>query len=138
MGGATAKAKAATITSNVEACVTAVQKYYADGLGKAYTKKVNEVILEAIPRFGSFAADTLITYTLGAGDTATDPTAWTLTVNFNADSEADAIATALATVKGYDKSYNAASAGTTFTEGSAVISSNSFKVNLYSGVITAP
>ncbi|MBQ3447420.1 MAG: hypothetical protein IJG37_07240, partial [Synergistaceae bacterium] len=63
---------------------------------------------------------------------------WTLTVNFNADSEADAIATALATVKGYDKSYNAASAGTTFTEGSAVISSNSFKVNLYSGVITAP
>ena len=39
MGGATAKAKAATITSNVEACVTAVQKYYADGLGKALPRR---------------------------------------------------------------------------------------------------
>ncbi len=147
MNGATAKAKAATIASNVDACVTAVKKYYGDGLGVKYESHVNDVISQAIPRFGSFTEDgNTIKYTL-ADDPAedkpdpTDYTKWTMEVDFSEDSEKEEIRRALMNIRGYDYAYTKNSTAG-FTKGDAIIPTGDannaykFQVNLYNGTLS--
>ena len=119
-----AKAKAVAIVSNVNACRAAASLYYMELLDSNDVKDTEQNVTaflkadsEYIPSWGDFAEGKDVKYT-AAG---TKPEDWAVTVDFNKDSDSEAIAKALAAIKGY----------------SAVGTKTSFKVTLLSGKVEA-
>lgn len=147
VGTSTAKAKAATISTNVSTCVNAIAAYYTATASEGNDKALNAVMLEAIPQFGSYAKDTnnLIKYTLKSdASDKTDVTKWTMTVDFSGDPDKDGIREALMKVRGYEGAYTAdATVDTAFTAptgdiwGTTTTKNYKFKVTLYNGTISA-
>ena len=121
-GTATARAKAASIVANVEACKTAAAVYYADNYDAAsiasVTPKTSFLSENStyVPNFKDFSSST-IKFT--AGETAKREN-WTLDVDFTGDAEADTVLTALKKAKGYSS-----------------LTLGKFTVNLTTGAITA-
>ena len=104
--GSTAKAKAATIASNVETFKTIAALDVANNAGENLSEKTAEALMqEHLPTWADFAnpetTDTVIKYTASG----TGPDAWVITVDFSKDPEKDAIRTALSKIKGYGKYY---------------------------------
>ena len=121
-GTATARAKASSIVSNVEACKTAAAVYYSDNYdatGIATATPANTFLADTntyVPNFKDFTSST-IKYTAG---TTAGKENWTLDVDFTADAEASTLLTALKKAKGYSG-----------------LTVGKFTVNLTTGTITA-
>ena len=103
-GDATARAKAAAIVNNIEACKNGAALYYAAAFNDTSATMLPTAFLvddsEYVPNWSSFATGGTITYTAGA-DTQTTPDTWTVVVSFASDKEATKIATALSKIPGY-------------------------------------
>ena len=133
VSGSTAKAKAAAIASNVDACKRAALMYYAANIESetALDVPTSTVINAYIKTFGDFSKDgAKIKYTPDDGDTGKGYEKWNITVDFSGDGEAAAIKTALAAIPGYG-TYGGIDATATRVKDGA------FKVTLYNGAITA-
>ena len=120
ISGSTAKAKAATIASNVETFKTIAALDVANNAGENLSKKTaEELMIEHLPTWADFAnpadTDTVVKYTASG----TGPDEWTITVDFSKDPEKDAIRTALMKIKGYGKYYKTTS--TTTGEGTDAV-----------------
>ena len=128
--GATAKAKAAAIASNVEACKTAAALCFADNSQEAMSKMTTtDVLKKYMPNWADFAnaSNDSIVYTADG----TGPDKWTVTVNFENDPDSSKIKSGLQSIKGYSKYYD---------EGGNLQNvmgddDYSFKVELFSGFI---
>ena len=107
-GDATARAKAAAIVNNIEACKNGAALYYSANFNDTSATMTPAGFLadtsDYVPNWKEFATGGTITYTAGA---ETTPDTWTLVVNFKDDQEAAKIATALSKIPGY-KSITAA------------------------------
>ena len=106
ISGSTAKAKAATIASNVETFKTIAALDVANNAGENLSEKTAEALMqEHLPTWADFANpgtdDKVIKYT----PDGTGPDNWVITVDFSKDPEKDAIRTALMKIKGYGKYY---------------------------------
>ena len=102
--GTTAKAKAAAIASNVEACKSAAVMYVLNAEEDVSAKKADDILKASIKSWVDFSDETsgTIKYT-GTDDTGSD--AWAITVDFSGDPEKVDIRKALQKIKGYNK-YN--------------------------------
>ena len=106
-GNATARAKAASIVANVEACKAAAALYYSDnwdtaGIAAAPAKNflydgTVDGAKKYVPNFKDFSTGN-ITFTAGTG---TGRDNWTVVVSFAQDSEAAKVQVELAKAKGY-------------------------------------
>ena len=106
-GNATARAKAASIVANVEACKAAAALYYSDnwdttGIAAAPAKNflydgTVEDAKKYVPNFKDFSSGN-ITFTAGTG---TGRDNWTVIVSFANDAEATHIQEQLVKAKGY-------------------------------------
>ena len=147
--GSTAKAKAATIASNVETFKTIAALDVANNAGENLSKKTaEELMIEHLPTWADFAnpadTDTVVKYTASG----TGPDAWTITIDFSKDPEKDAIRTALQNIKGYGKYYKTTTTAATETTPASTTNTPTalfgtgtadtdyqFKVTLYNGKI---
>lgn len=139
--GQTAKAKAVAIASNVEACRSAARNYYIAHWDDATTMEAatTSIAVKAyIPSFGDYnRTGGAITYkpddeATGTGVDSRGIPKWNITVSFNNDGEAALIKTELAKIPGYG-TYQ----GTGDASAVDKLASNTFKIYLYSGDITA-
>lgn len=117
ISGSTAKAKAATIASNVETFKFVAAMDIANNAGENLSEKTAEALMiEHLPTWADFAnpdtTDTVIKYT---AEGTTGPDSWVITVDFSKDPEKDAIRTALSKIKGYGKYYKDESGTATAT-----------------------
>ena len=128
VSGSTAKAKAAAIAHNVEACKDAAGLYYAahmdDGTDLT-TTTADDVLSEFVGTWKDFKNGTDITYT--AVETGTNRTGWAVIVDFHTDADKDAIISALSGMKGFGK----------YDGNTSVVSTGKFKVLLWNGTITS-
>ena len=147
--GATAKAKAATIASNVNTCISAARLYAINKAGDDLAETTaDNVMYESLPTWKDFSTAT-IKYENVTDGKGID--GWAIQVDFSGDSESDAIAGELLKIPGFKKSYSSASdaSGTEIIK-QAVAASGSgenavaaqdgvytFKVKLTSGQIVA-
>ena len=129
--GSTAKAKAATIASNVEAMKNAASIYYADHIESKTDLDVSTttMLLTHMPTFLDFDTGSGIRYQ-AAAEADVGREKWVVTVDFSRDGEADAIATELGKIKGYG-TYKPTATGTAAN----VLSTKAFKVTLWNGKI---
>ena len=101
-GDATARAKAAAIVNNIEACKNGAALYYSANYNDSSAGMKPSEFLKAesdyVPNWSSFATGGTVTYTAGE---QTTPDTWSLTVSFASDKEATKIATALSKTPGY-------------------------------------
>ena len=139
--GATAKAKAATIASNVEACISAARLYAANNAGDGLADlTADEVLFASFPKWKDFGEGTIKYKSVTTGKGVDG---WAITVEFDTDPDKDGIRDALLTMKGYVNSYTQTVSDGTYTYTSAAIlgeaSSKAYKfqVTLTSGKITA-
>ena len=102
--GTTAKAKAAAIASNVEACKSAAVMYVLNAEEDVSAKKADDILKASIKSWVDFSDENsgTIKYT-GTDDTGSD--AWAITVDFSGDPEKVDIRKELQKIKGYNK-YN--------------------------------
>ena len=124
----TAKAKAASIVANVNACRSAAALYIIDQGSEALDGKTADDVLNAnIPQWTDFNRDGIKYKEVSTGKGVDG---WAITVDFESDPERETIKTELQKIKGY-KNYN--DAGT----GRAIMAANvyKFKVMLSSGKI---
>ncbi len=99
--GSTAKAKAAAIAANVDACKSAATLYVINDDGVDVSDKTaDDVLKESIPTWIDFS-DGNIKYAAVTGDTGKGSDKWAITVDFSADPEKVAIREALQKIKGY-------------------------------------
>ena len=128
LGGSTARAKAVTISNNVESMKLAAANYYITNMEDASQLNVDTAaMLDAeIPTWRDFAEDAKIKYT---ASTDTGREKWLVTVDFTGDGESDLIKTELAKIKGYG----------TYAVGSGTaddkLATKKFKVTLWNGKI---
>ncbi|MBQ7170215.1 MAG: type II secretion system protein [Synergistaceae bacterium] len=109
VNGSTAKAKAATIVSNVAAIKEAMDLYFANNAGADITAATPDSVLYAVlPSWKSFSTTGTITYT-ATGD-AGKPATWCVDVSFANDADKDAIRTNLIARPGYEGYYATADA----------------------------
>ena len=153
-GDATARAKAASIVANVEACKTAAAIFYNDHwddakvmVGTAATDMSGTTAAaflgntaagyDYVPNWSDFSTGniTFAVKTDGTGE-GKGRDNWAITVNFTADAEADNIAKALAKMKGYSGMYTAPVAASEGVEAVAEAIKKTFSVNLTTGKIT--
>ena len=111
-GNSTAKAKAATIASNVNACRNAAMAYPvthgADGLASL---TADDVLFASLPSWKDFNNDNnTIKYAALTADGNKGYDNWAITVDFSGDPEKDGIAEALQKINGYNMSYASANA----------------------------
>ncbi len=146
ISGSTAKAKAATIASNVNACRNAAMSYsVTEGADSIASLTADDVLFAKLPSWKDFNNDNnVIKYAAVTGDDGKGPDKWAITVDFSGDNEKDAIVTELEKINGYNKSYSSASdeGSEIFTkaqaaqgESQAVDATYKFKVTLLSGKI---
>ncbi len=150
MQGASAKAKASTIASNVNAMRAAAVLYATNHSGEDLTNVTTDTVLSlSLPtwydiKYAGDGTDTrAIKYTaaLNTADGKKGPNNWAVKVDFDGDADKDDIRTALQAIKGYGK-YNGvtqeAAEGQEAQYGAVdIIASdkNSFEVYLLSGKI---
>ena len=140
--GATARAKAATIAANVNACITAARLYAinnaSDGLDDL---TADDVLFASLPSWNDFKDTTSgISYEALTEDDNKGEANWAITVDFSKDPEKDAIVDELQKIRGFKNSY--ATAGGT---GVAIVTkaegetegSYKFQVTLTTGKIIA-
>ena len=148
-GDATARAKAASIVANVEACKTAAAIFYNDHWDDATVKvgdtdtKMSETTAAAflyedstyIPNWKDFTTGNIVfTTKVTTADQGRDN--WAMTVNFENDAEATNVAKALSKMKGYSGMYTAPVAAQGETPAVDENAETSFTVNLTTGKIT--
>ena len=105
----TAKAKAASIVANVNACRSAAALYIIDQGSEALDEITADDVLNAsIPKWTDFNRDG-IKYAEVSDGKGVD--GWAITVNFESDPERETIKTELQKIKGY-KNYNDSGRGT--------------------------
>lgn len=144
--GSTSKAKAAAIAANVEACRSAAAMYIFENEGmdgSSLEKDASEVIAEYVGTWEDFNRGTT-TYS-AEGSKYKE---WVLKVDFSAEPDKEAVATALANIKGFG-SYGATkeeqqddgSGGTTTVQvpdpTKTVVKDGKFKVTLWNGKVEA-
>ncbi len=150
MQGASAKAKASTIASNVNAMRAAAVLYATNHSGEDLTNVTTDTVLSlSLPtwydiKYDGDGTDTrAIKYTAhNATAPNAGPTTWIVKVDFSGDSDKDDIRTALQAIKGYGK-YNvhtdaAENPETPASDTATDIitnTTNSFQVKLLSGII---
>ena len=148
-GNSTAKAKAATIASNVNACRNAAMAYpVTHGANGLASLTADDVLFASLPSWKDFNnANNTIKYAALTADANKGYDNWAITVDFSGDTEKDGIAEALQKINGYNLSYENATA-----TGVAIVSPNTsttttsngkyaFQVTLTTGKIvnyTAP
>ena len=102
--GSTAKAKAAAIVSNVEACKSAAVLYVLNTEADVSDKTADDVLKASIKSWVDFSdKDNGTIKYAGTEDKGSD--AWVITVDFSSDPEKADIRKALQKIKGYNK-YN--------------------------------
>ncbi|MBQ7169415.1 MAG: prepilin-type N-terminal cleavage/methylation domain-containing protein [Synergistaceae bacterium] len=107
MRGATAKAKAASIAANLEACHTAAMLYYAKYGDQQTINNVTtaQMLTDSLTTWekmkGDSTKDTIYYLAGSVGSNTTGPESWAVQVNFTNDPESAAIAAALKNIKGY-------------------------------------
>lgn len=132
VSGSTAKAKAAAIAHNVEACKDAAGLYYAahmdDGTDLS-TKTADDVLSEFVGTWKDFQNGTDITYKVDTtGDAAGKGREnWAIVVDFSGDADKAAIISILSGMKGFGK----------YDGQTSVVSTGKFKVLLWNGTITS-
>ena len=143
VGGATAKAKAATIASNVNTCIGAARLYAVNNASDALGNLTADDVLHAsLPTWKDYSTATIKYENVENGKGING---WAITVDFSGDSEKDAIVDELVKIPGFSKSYESASA-----TGADIVSKNTatgenatsngkykFQVTLNSGKIVA-
>ena len=100
--GSTAKAKAAAIAANVEACKSAAMLYTMNASGDISKKEAGDMLTESIPTWIDFSNEDEnngTTYT-AEGEGSDN---WAVTVNFDNEPDKVAIREALQKIKGYGK-----------------------------------
>ena len=137
--GSTAKAKAAAIASNVEACVTAAAMYCADNMDADISSVTTEAVLSAyIGKWGDFGDENSVKYevadiTPAEGATLAKPKTWCIKVTI-VDSDKASIIAELEKIRGFGKF------GATGENAKSVVATNSdgsFYVRLWNGKVTA-
>ena len=126
--GTTAKAKAAAIASNVEACKSAAVMYTLNAEEDVSEKTADDVLAEVIKTWKDFSKGA-VKYEAVTGDTGKGSDKWAITVDFTGDPEKEAIKTELAKIKGYGK-YGS-------DNGDSRVKTGKFKVVLTTGEITS-
>ena len=137
VSGSTAKAKAATIASNVETFKAIACMYVVDRAGEDLSSVTADNVMKAeLPAWadlsGAVAADKVIIYT--AEGTA-GPSTWKIKVDFTNDPENAAIQTALMKIRGYGKYYKAGTDGAVTAESVFKDAVYAFTVELITGKI---
>ena len=127
-----AKAKAAAIASNVEACKSAAVLYVLNASEDVSAKKADDVLKASIKSWVDFSDSTngTIKYT-GTEDKGSDK--WAITVDFSGDPEKVDIRKALQKIKGYNKYNNNGNAAEIITEDTT--NGYKFKVILTTGEV---
>lgn len=110
--GATAKAKAATIARNVEACKTAAALYVVDedremptGVTSLSDVEADDMLLVTLPTWVDFSTGGNKVKYVATGKGIEN---WKVTVDFSDDPENSDIRTALQKIKGYNQYWDAA------------------------------
>lgn len=112
MQGASAKAKASTIASNVNAMRAAAVLYATNHSGEDLTNVTTDTVLSlSLPTWydikyagATGATDTrAIKYTAATNASDKGPNYWSVKVDFSGDADKDEIKTALQAIKGYGK-----------------------------------
>ena len=100
--GSTAKAKAAAIVSNVEACKSAAVLYVLNAEADVSDKTADDVLKASIKSWVDFSdKDNGTIKYAGTEDTGSDT--WAITVDFSSDPEKADIRKELQKIKGYNK-----------------------------------
>ena len=141
VGGSSAKAKAAAIAANVDACKSSIALYSINNkeTNNLPDMTADDVLKKCMPTWADFGRTEKtgekmeIKY---AAKNGKGPANWAITVDFSDDPEKDEVKEALKKIKGYDQYYPVATDGTIggaqdiFTD-----SSYAFEVLLTSGKI---
>ena len=126
--GTTAKAKAAAIASNVEACKSAAVMYTLNTEVDVSDKTADDVLAEVIKTWKDFSKGA-VKYEAVTGTEGQGSEKWAITVDFTGDPEKEAIKTELAKIKGYGKYGD--------DNGDSRVKTGKFKVVLTTGEITS-
>ena len=141
VGGSSAKAKAAAIAANVDACKSSIALYTINNkeTNNLTDMTADDVLKKCMPTWADFGRNARTGETLEIKYKAKDgkgPANWAITVDFSDDPEKDEVKEALRKIKGYDQYYPVGADGTVgaaqdiFTE-----TSYAFEVLLTSGKI---
>ena len=140
--GSTAKAKAAAIAANVDACVNAAAMYCADNMDADISSVNTEAVLsEYIGKWGDFGDENSVKYEVAdiaqpTGENAVaipQPKTWCIKVTI-VDSDKASIIAELEKIRGFGKF------GATGDNAKSVVATNSdgsFYVRLWNGKVTA-
>ena len=133
--GSTAKAKAAAIVSNVEACKSAAVLYVLNASVDISDKTADDVLKASVKAWVDFSDQTngTIKYQAITGSEGQGSDAWAITVDFSGDPEKVNIRTELQKIKGYNKYNNNGSAAEIITTDTT--NGYKFKVMLTTGEV---
>ena len=117
VGGSTAKAKAASIAANVDACKSAVAIYVINNkeTGNLSDMTADDILKKCMPTWADFGRPARSGETMEIKYSTTNgrgPNNWAMTVDFSDDPERDEVKSALKKIKGYDQYYPVGADGT--------------------------
>ena len=133
--GSTAKAKAAAIAANVDACVNAAAMYCADNMDEDISEvDTNDVLSAYIGKWGDFGDENSVKYTVAdiaqpTGDGAVaipQPKTWCIKIEI-VDSDKTSIIAELEKIRGFGK----------FNTETSVVNTGTFWVRLWNGKVTS-